>query len=305
MFTYTAFGLIIQSELPLPELQIISGDAAPDLTIQLGSLAPLGAQRSFELHEGEARLFWPECGVYAVRSGSAIIVDPHPAADPSVVRLPILGTALAVALHQRGQFVLHANAVAVNGKTIVIVGDKGRGKSTLTAALCAGGHMLVADDVVAIDPQCPQPYVTPGFAQIKIWPDSAAASLGEVAQLPRLATGYDKLAWRPSAHFAAEPQLLQRIYVLDWGAEPFVRSLPPQAMIAQLITHTYVARFGEAWLWGADRASHLRHTAWVLRHAPLAALERPHSLARLPELVDVIERDLATLAPADEQLVPA
>lgn len=46
----------------------------------------------------------------------------------------------------------HAGAVERDGKVIVIAGDSGRGKSTLTAALVQDGFSYLTDEMVALDP---------------------------------------------------------------------------------------------------------------------------------------------------------
>ncbi|WP_425101689.1 HPr kinase/phosphorylase [Tropicibacter sp. S64] len=49
--------------------------------------------------------------------------------------------------------VLHANAVAVDGRGLLIRGRSGSGKSTMALELMARGAVLVADDRVLIDPR--------------------------------------------------------------------------------------------------------------------------------------------------------
>lgn len=44
--------------------------------------------------------------------------------------------------------ILHASAVVLDGRTIVLAGASGSGKSTLTAGLAASGALLVADDLL-------------------------------------------------------------------------------------------------------------------------------------------------------------
>jgi hypothetical protein len=51
-----------------------------------------------------------------------------------------------------GQVMLHAGAVERDGQVVVVAGDSGRGKSTLTAALVQRGYRYLTDEVVAIDP---------------------------------------------------------------------------------------------------------------------------------------------------------
>lgn len=45
---------------------------------------------------------------------------------------------------------LHANLVAVNGVGVLILGEPGSGKSSLSYELIKRGHRLVADDLVLV-----------------------------------------------------------------------------------------------------------------------------------------------------------
>ncbi|TGV75989.1 serine kinase, partial [Mesorhizobium sp. M2D.F.Ca.ET.145.01.1.1] len=95
---------------------------------------------------------------------------------------------LARLLHQRGLLVLHASAIAVTGRGAIFMGDKGAGKSTTASALIRAGHDLLTDDVVALDLANPnQPMIVPGFPQIKLAADAAAAiSLGQAQVRPQV-----------------------------------------------------------------------------------------------------------------------
>jgi ABC-type glutathione transport system ATPase component len=74
-------------------------------------------------------------GAFLVRGGREIMIDAVPGVDARTLRLSLLGPALALVLHQRGRFVLHASTVAVAGSAIAFLGEKGWGKSTIAAAL--------------------------------------------------------------------------------------------------------------------------------------------------------------------------
>jgi hypothetical protein len=52
----------------------------------------------------------------------------------------------------RGRLRFHAGAVERDGQVVVITGDSGRGKSTLTAALVQRGWAYLTDELAAVDP---------------------------------------------------------------------------------------------------------------------------------------------------------
>ncbi|MGB3637574.1 MAG: serine kinase, partial [Rivularia sp. (in: cyanobacteria)] len=155
MYCYTAYGLGIHSELPLPEL-LLNHEANKDVLIKLQKLknSPLktdSVEHCFQLTPEGMYIFWENIGTILIREGKEIIIDSVLEAEESRIRLFILGAAIGVILHQRGFLVLHASAVVMNGNAVAFVGDKGRGKSTMAAALNARGHNLIGDDVIALD----------------------------------------------------------------------------------------------------------------------------------------------------------
>jgi hypothetical protein len=303
LYQYTAFGLHICSALRLPELTV-AGDATPNIVIDAAPLdwrpAAVDADGTcFEITPTEAHLHWEEIGSYRVRNGAEVTIDALPGVDERLVRLPLLGTVLAVLLHQRGHLTLHASVVAIADQAAIFIGDKGQGKSTMAAALYARGHVLAADDMATLDtdPTAP-PLVRPGFPQFKLWP-ATLSSLGDDPEaLPRLADGFEKRARLVTQRFADQSLPVGGIFVLRIGSALEIRRLGPQEALIQLVTHTYVARFGNQMLHGAAAAEHLRRCAYVVRTVPVYALERPRSLDLLPAIVQLVEDQIVRGAPA-------
>ena len=169
MFSYIAYGLALRSALPLPEL--VAADGTTDVFVRLGKVDRSRSKAAAEGHcfrafADEAYLFWKEVGTFLVRSGNEIIVEPAPGVEERVLRLFILGTALAVMLHQRGLLVLHASAVALDDGAVVFLGGPGWGKSTMAAAMYARDYGVVADDVVAVDLDGENWKITPQFCNV-------------------------------------------------------------------------------------------------------------------------------------------
>jgi excisionase family DNA binding protein len=93
---------------------------------------------------------WPEqLDVMIPDDGSRLHVLRRGEVPDSIPRL-LLCQALSFALAAHGRETMHASAVDVGGRAIVVSGDSGRGKSTLATALCANGGRLLADDLVSI-----------------------------------------------------------------------------------------------------------------------------------------------------------
>lgn len=187
-FSYRVYGLVVRSQIELPELPACPPDLEPDLLIRLGGvpehLEEVQHRQSYWL-EANAR----ECLIAVfglcrlhVREGREITVDiatdghagqPARAAD---MRLFLLGSGMGAVLHQRGCLPLHVGAVRAAGKVWAFTGPSGAGKSTLTATLhLRYGLPLVSDDVMALHlPPGQPPQVFPGPRKLKLWQDAAA-----------------------------------------------------------------------------------------------------------------------------------
>jgi hypothetical protein len=307
MYIYSAYGLGIRSTLELPELFSPAG-ARADVRIRTrraassphapkgawggGPPARLPAERSVRVTPGEACLSWNQIGTFYVRGAREITIEPHPGVEEPLLRLALLGPVLALLLHQRGYLVLHASAVAREGSAIVFLGEKGAGKSTTAAALCAGGYQLLADDLVALElTGADRPQVLPGYPQLKLWPSAAIALGDDPASLPPLSAGQEKRSRRMADRFAPGPLPLERLYVLSEGPSLEIEPLAPQETILQLIGHSYSSRFGKELLRGPAAAQHLLQCKEVAAHAPIYLLRRPLSLQELPDLARRVEMD--------------
>lgn len=166
--TYFLHGLAVASDVPIDAPSAPRG-RAPDLEITLARPCPVPdelppgrlvaesadpTRRLYAITEdGHCTLmrFPGHCDVAIDASYTRMTVSPDPSADPGLVGLLATGGALAAILTLAGRCVLHAAAVDVDGRAIVILGPSGSGKSTLAAALCRDGGRLVSDDVLVVD----------------------------------------------------------------------------------------------------------------------------------------------------------
>ncbi len=73
-------------------------------------------------------------------------------ANPESIHVDIVGSLLLYALSEllkpRGFHLLHAAAVSLDGRAVIIPGTQGRGKTTTCLALVSGGFGFLSDDVV-------------------------------------------------------------------------------------------------------------------------------------------------------------
>jgi hypothetical protein len=291
VFAYSAFRLGIVSELPLDGLT--PGDGRADVRVELGDLksrvdALRQARRSFAWTPDETLLYWKDIGAFLVRGGQSILVEPVPDADPGEIQIALLGPVVAALLAQRGHLLLHASAVAIDGKAVLFLGTTRSGKSTLASALHARGHPLVVDDLSAIDLSGDTPSLLRGWPYTKLWPDSLAAMGEDPESLPRIADQYVKRRRSfPSGFYGAESLPVGCFYVLTRGERAAVTPLTPAEAFAHLTANSY----GIRWFLQEVNAGQFHERARLAREVPARRLERPAELERLTELVHLVERD--------------
>jgi hypothetical protein len=294
MFCYTAYGLGISSSLALPEL--VAAEEASDVVVRPGRVdprPPVVEDRGCALwaEPGEARFFYEGVGAFLIRAGREVVFDGAPEVDDRLLRLAIMGPAIAMLLHQRGRLVLHASTVALNGGAVALLGRSGQGKSTLAAALYQRDHPLVADDVTAVDLGGSSSAVQPGYPRLKLWPEVASALGEEVESLPRIRPWLDKRNRRADRGFPRGPLPLRHIYVLAEGQQREKESLRPQRAVIELVQNSYpaVANLLRA---SETAASHFRQCVELSQEVPVSRLKSPRCLSGLPELAKLVEEDL-------------
>jgi hypothetical protein len=180
----------------------------------------------------------------------------------------------------------------MNGGAVAFLGGRGWGKSTLAAALHAQGHSLLADDVTALTVGIGCPTVSPGFPQLKLWPD-VVVSLGEALEtLPRLHPLFEKRARRVTWEFSQMDFPLRCIYVLAPGPVPAIEPLRPQEALIELVRHWYGARFGIELLRPSGLSSFFLRCGNLAKRVPVYRLTRPSSLSTLRDVARLVEEHL-------------
>ena len=228
-----------------------------------------------------------------ISSGRHITVDTQSMYSKTFVQQAIQGLGLGLLLQQRREYVLHASAVKIDKEAVVFIGFKGAGKSTTASALFANNHALVTDDLLVIKmPEGdPRAVALPGIPNIKLWPDSVQASLGEDPEvLPRVFETEEKRLRYINKMFARQPVPLRSICVLAFsdtvGDAPVLEPLSKSAACIELIRHSYGLRFLKN---NGRNKEHLLQTTELLNRVPVYRLVRPRSLQEIGKLVAFIE----------------
>ena len=290
---YTACGLNIASELPLPELRTTDPRHC-DLTFRLvGNLPPRPAETDLPAltwQDDKLVLTFEGAGRFTIDAGAGLVEVETVGGDHELARLPLLGPVLACFLHLRGDLVMHASAVQlVDGRTIALVGDKGAGKSTTAALLVDAGATLVTDDLLVCRFEAGEPKCLTSFPQCKLNPDALAeVELMNAELLPKPHPLFPKAQLRlPHPELVSTP--LRALCILTRGTGLLPSRLQPSLALPTILGNAYIARYGPSLLSGPRHAVHFSHCVRLAQTLPVFVLQTPSTLGELREALPTLQ----------------
>jgi hypothetical protein len=292
--SYRAYGLAISSPVLLPGLTWVPGASPVDVKIVDVAGAPVGdLEGDVSARTADARrvrLVWPGIGRALIESGGLVLVQRDPAGSKESLGACLAGSALAIALFQRGHLVLHASAVSFGSQVAAFAGPSGTGKSTLAAACVARGARLVTDDVVCLEPSTMPPLVRPAYPGMRL-DELASAVLGPGATVVARASSEDddKDVFGLVDRFETDAKVLRALFLVEDGDEIAVVRRPPRQAAVDLVFNSYVATL----LTGRTEADHLVRCAELATRIAVFTLRRPRRLEHLGAVVNVVRSSLA------------
>lgn len=294
MYSYIAYGLRIGSEIAFPNLVAGRGDKF-DVLVRFGEIGSrpnetetLSADKCFRTNNTEICRVFDDTGTIVIRDGREIIVEPVADAEVRAIRSTILGPVFGALLDQRGQFVLHASAVAIEGTALAFVGAAGRGKSTLALACYAQGHCFIADDVTPLNIKESTTEAIPSYPQINVSPEALDALSYDPMTFEKVEPGYEKRAFPVTNRFSDQPLRLGYIFVLLEGHKNVSESLRPREALSELLANSnyYLT------LTKQGAVEHLRQCGMLVNHITIHRVKIHPSLQELPDVVQLIEDEL-------------
>jgi hypothetical protein len=296
MFFYWAYGLTIQSEIYFPELFPAVTSLSTDILIKKGSidsfvqLSPNSLSNEIVVDQNYFYLNVIGIGKYYATSGNLIIIEPFATADLESLRLYCLSNVFAAILFQRHVFPLHAAALKIDNKLVLICGDSGAGKSSLQASLLSRGVRIFSDDVCV-------PYLTssgevfmhPSYPLMKFWRDTLSyfPFLGEPDL--QLRPNYEKYGFFFHDEFqekALSPSLVFFLEKSSLISELHLREIKGVELFQKLNSNVYRGEFlGKLDL----RMSHFDLFSKLANQLQGYVIERPDSINTINELSDKVE----------------
>jgi len=319
---YRAFGVRIESDVPLPGLVEDRCADPADARIWLASKPPwvdyaLALPRSryrradirelrivHMLGDREAQFF---CITYADGTEFVVSCDgglvfgkwPPPLTLEDTLTY-VMGPILGIVLRRLNWTCLHASAVVWNGRSVIFVGRTGAGKSTTAAAaIRRHGARMLTDDIVALRRSGNAYLVQPGQSWVRLWESAVRLLFDDEAALPLLTPNWDKryLDATPGLSPAAPLDLICFL----GGLTPIVPDAPaltpvsPRDALVILTANTY----GRAFVRAGGRRDEFRTLSDLAQEIPAVMVARDCAARPLDGLLEAVRDSLASASPAD------
>jgi hypothetical protein len=111
----------------------------------------MDTERRAEVGVREAVLQYAGGRVSVERDEQLVVVESAEPMSHEALRHPFLAFPAAVLNHWAGRSTLHAGGFVVDAGAVLVLGEKGTGKSTLVAAAAAAGLPVVSDDLAVLE----------------------------------------------------------------------------------------------------------------------------------------------------------
>lgn len=291
-------GLRVHSDFSLP-----GGIALPysefscaDIVVRTGNVPaqvdrPLTSGPNWQFRPPLFLLTVPGVARLSVDDGHLIVVEPIAPATTADAAIFVIGTCLAVALHQRGSLTLHASAVADDRGCYAFSGVSGAGKSSLAALLTMTGDCHpVCDDVTVVDVTDGKPFLYSDGRRFRLWDDVLEQFALGSRRGPPVREGFGKYHVDLAERCMERTPPLRAIYMLDAlpaGSTPAIDILSTLDALAELDANLYRRTL----LSGLGRqAEQFVLITRLLQTVPVFRLKRPVEATANPAVISLLKR---------------
>lgn len=329
-FRYCIYGLQLRTNIEIPSLIIASSSTQLDVDVIFSESEHHNTQAvdAIEVYSSPGIAdngqpffkVWKQVnhpqdylGIqYTNGSGFTTFIINQEGSQVSVARTPtillqdmltyFLGPVIGCLLSLRQVTCLHAGVIAVNGKALAIIGPKGAGKSTTTAALADFGLAVLSDDIAPLTEVDGNYTVAPGYLSLRLWPntidvlsDVSSNKLTKVLSIAdkrflKLSSDKDAVRWK----FHTQPMQLTAIYALNERGQSETISIDTQSQATGLLKLAGNV-YPEYSLHQSDRSRDFAVLGKLAAKIPVRTVTRPDNLETLSQLRDAILTDFKTL----------
>jgi len=220
---------------------------------------------------------------FAIRNGGKVVECLFPGTPVARVEAHLLSFVIPLALLLRGDAILHASAVEIDGKAAAFVGSQGFGKSTLAAAFVRQGFRVLSDDALRLVVRGQRILAYPSFPEIRLSKANVPVFLG-AESLRQSGTAFRKKRAPLGKSFCHNAIPLEKLFFLERGPRIRVRPVESKQAWFNLLNHCYRINPNDSGLLRGEFASF----SAIADRVPARELTYPRRLERLPQVIEAV-----------------
>lgn len=228
VYYYKIYGLFVLSQIEMKEAERIEKPDHIDVTIIESDMPDFIKEKKKEgftishARKKYAWMYFPEVGDFLTVDGHVIKYRLTEKNDLPHAKSIILGTCFGDIMYQRDLLNIHGSAVETNNKAIVISGQSGSGKSTISHELKKLGCRVLADDTVVVNLDDSTPKAVPGYPQQKLCKDMALKLGYNLKELIKLEEEKEKYGLLLKKEYCNNPMPISILVILEKEISDFV-----------------------------------------------------------------------------------
>ena len=243
-------------------------------TVRRGINNPIYSDGMVNISQYEFSLYVEGVAWFYASNGNYVEVFPDEGAHQSTLELYLNGSVYGAILHQRGTLPLHGSCFKHKGMGIMICGESGMGKSSLTTAFCLKGADFLTDDVTPIVFKGDIPYIWAMSDRIKLHSDSLQQLNQSKETLNQVSPEWEKFYF-PMQSNKGDISLLNHVFVLHIHNEPEVHFEPLKGVekFAALRNEIYRSEYLQGM--PASEAAYLKQLVTLSQRLTVTKVSRP------------------------------
>ena len=299
-YYYKVYGLILESEICIPELLSVEpGNYNNSVYIKYSNMPQrikneVNEKRKFNFDKKESWFLIDNIAIFRVCNGNEITIESL-GGSKEKIKAFILGSSLGCILIQRNIPAIHGGTIISNDKAIIITGDMGAGKSTLTSSLRMNGYKFLSDDVSAINLYDDYAVVKAAYPQQKLCRDCVIRLGLNIDELKPIEDGRDKFAVLCKDQFEEDDKVLHSVFYIDVNEEIQdinIHEIKGIEKVKLLIKNIY--RIDIAAEMGLE-GEYFNNIIKTAKHIKFYRIERPKDILCIDEEVELVKSKISLI----------
>ncbi len=181
-------------------------------------VSPDYADDFWQMNQREFAMQVEGVGRYYACDGREVEYTPVKGASRETLELYLNGSVYGAILHQRKILPLHGSSFVLDGKGILVCGEAGAGKSSVTASFVFNGAGFLTDDVTPMVIREGVPMIMALSDRIKLWDDTLKQLGLKNKGLKKIAPDNEKYYY-PVSKVGSEYFPLNMVFIISAGHE--------------------------------------------------------------------------------------